>query len=35
MKTAMSNLIIEEDGKMRIRFVNNKEISESEVTQNE
>lgn len=35
MKTAVSRLIIEADGKMRIRFVNNKEISESEVTQNE
>lgn len=35
MKTAVLRLIIEADGKMRIRFVNNKEISESEVMQNE
>lgn len=35
MKTAVPRLIIEADGKMRIRFVNNKEISESEVLQNE
>ena len=35
MKTAVSRLIIEEDGKMRIRFVNVEEISESDVLQNE
>ena len=35
MKTTVSKLIIEADGKMRIRFVNGKEISESEVLQNE
>ncbi|MGN0492893.1 MAG: recombinase family protein [Acutalibacteraceae bacterium] len=35
MKTAVSRLIIEADGKMKIRFANGKEISESEVTQNE